>query len=46
MAKIRKLFSIENGLEEAIKILNEEEIKQAIGKSSSYVRKCSDPQED
>ena len=43
MAKIRKTASIENGIAEVIKILNEEEIQQAIGKSASYLRKCSDP---
>ena len=43
MAKIRKTASIENGLMEVIKILNEEEIQTAIGKSGSYVRKCSNP---
>jgi len=43
MAKIRKTASIENGLMEVIKILSEEEIKAAIGKSSSYIRKCSNP---
>ena len=43
MAKIRKLASIENGLTEVIKILNEDEIEEAIGKGVSYLRKCSDP---
>ena len=43
MAKIRKTASIENGLMEVIKILSEEEIQAAIGKGSSYVRKCSNP---
>lgn len=43
MAKIRKSASIENGLMEVIKILSEEEIQAAIGKGSSYVRKCSNP---
>jgi len=43
MAKIRKTASIEKGIEEVIKILNEEEIQEAIGKSVSYLRKCSDP---
>ena len=43
MAKIRKTASIENGLMEVIKILSEEEIKAAIGKGSSYIRKCSNP---
>ena len=44
MAKIRKTASIENGLMEVVQILSEEEIQAAIGKGSSYVRKCSDPQ--
>jgi|TARA_B100000959_G_C14694892_1_gene506295 hypothetical protein len=43
MAKVRKIASIEKGIEEVVKILNEEEIQQAIGKSVSYLRKCSDP---
>ena len=43
MAKIRKLASIENGIMEALKILSEEEIQEAIGKGSSYLRKCSNP---
>jgi len=43
MAKIRKTASIENGIMQVLKILNEEEIQETIGKSSSYLRKCSDP---
>ena len=43
MAKIRKIASVENGLMEVLKIITEEEIKQAIGKGSSYIRKCSNP---
>tara|TARA_B100000787_G_scaffold164448_1_gene147142 strand:+ start:369 stop:836 length:468 start_codon:yes stop_codon:yes gene_type:complete len=43
MAKIRKTASIENGLMEVVQILNEDEIQVAIGKGSSYVRKCSNP---
>ena len=43
MAKIRKTASIENGIMQVLKILSEEEIKNAIGKSSSYLRKCSNP---
>ena len=43
MAKIRKTASIENGLMEVIAILSEEEIQEAIGKGSSYIRKCSNP---
>ena len=46
MPKIRKIASIERGLEEVIQALTDEEIKQAINKGSSYVRKCSDPQPD
>ena len=45
MAKIRKTASIENGHMEVVQILSEEEIQAAIGKGSSYVRKCSDPQQ-
>ncbi len=43
MAKIRKIASIENGIMQVLKILNEEEIQKAIGKGSSYLRKCSNP---
>ena len=43
MTKIRKIASIESGLAEVVKILSEEEILQAIGKSGSYLRKCSNP---
>ena len=46
MPKLRKIASIERGLEEVVQSLTEEEIKQAINKGSSYVRKCSDPQPD
>ena len=46
MPKIRKIASIERGLEEVVQSLTEEEIKQAINKGASYVRKCSDPHED
>ena len=46
MPKIRKIASIERGLEEVVQSLTEEEIKQAINKGSSYVRKCSDPDKD
>ena len=43
MAKIRKQASIESGLMEVLKILTDDEIKEAIGKGSSYLRKCSNP---
>ena len=43
MAKIRKTASIENGLMEVLKILNDEEVLAAIGKGTSYIRKCSNP---
>tara|TARA_Y100000758_G_scaffold235664_1_gene172071 strand:- start:39 stop:518 length:480 start_codon:yes stop_codon:yes gene_type:complete len=46
MPKIRKIASIERGLEEVVQSLTEEEIKQTINKGSSYVRKCSDPNPD
>ena len=46
MPKIRKIASIERGLEEVVQALTEEEIKQAINKGSSYVRKCSDTNPD
>ena len=43
MAKIRKSASIESGLMQVLKILSDDEIQQAIGKGSSYVRKGSNP---
>ena len=43
MAKIRKIASIESGIMKDLKILNEDEIQAAIGKGSSYLRKCSNP---
>ena len=43
MAKIRKISSVENGLMQVLNILTEEEIQQAIGKGSSYIWKCSNP---
>ena len=43
MAKIRKQASVENGIMEVLKILSEDEIQEAIAKSSSYLRKCSNP---
>lgn len=43
MAKIRKTASIESGIMQVLKILNEEDIQEAIGKGSSYLRKCSNP---
>ena len=43
MAKIRKIASIENGIMQVLKSLSEKEIQETIGKSSSYLRKCSDP---
>ena len=43
MAKIRKTASIESGIMEILKILSEDDIQTAIGKSSSYLRKCSNP---
>ena len=45
MAKIRKIGSIEDGIMQILKILSEEEILTTIGKTSSYLRKCSDPQQ-
>ena len=43
MAKIRKIASIESGIMQVLSILNEDEIQAAIGKGSSYLRKCSNP---
>ena len=42
MVKIRKPGSIENGITEVLKILNDQEIEETIGKGSSYLRKCSE----
>ena len=43
MAKIRKSASVENGLMKVLKILSEDEILKTIGKGTSYLRKCSNP---
>ena len=43
MAKVRKIGSIENGIMQVLKILSDDEIFKAIGKTSSYLRKCSNP---
>ena len=43
MAKIRKSASIENGLMKVLNILTDDEILECIGKTSSYIRKCSNP---
>ena len=43
MATIRKAASIENGIMQVLKILTDDEIFEAIGKTSSYLRKCSNP---
>ena len=46
MVKLRKIASIERGIEEILQALSEKEIKDTIGKGSSYLRKCSDPDRD
>ena len=43
MVKIRKTASVENGIMQVLNILSDEEILEAIGKTSSYLRKCSNP---
>ena len=43
-SKIRKIASIEKGLEDVLRSLNEKEIKDAIGKTKDYIAKCSDPE--
>lgn len=43
MVKIRKIASVENGIMQVLNILSDEEILEAIGKTSSYLRKCSNP---
>lgn len=42
MAKVRKINSIEKTIQDIFKILKDEDIKKAINKSSSYLRKCGD----
>ena len=42
-SKIRKIASIEKGLEDVLKALSEKEIQDAIGKTKDYIAKCSDP---
>ena len=46
MTKIRKIASIERGIEEILQALSDQEIQETIGKGSSYLRKCSDPGRD
>ena len=41
-SKIRKIASIQKGLEDVLKVLSEKEIQDAIGKTKDYVAKCSD----
>ena len=43
MAKIRKTGSIENAIMKCLQILSEDEIYNCIGKKTSFIRKCSDP---
>lgn len=42
MAKVRKVNSVEKSIQDLFKILKEDNIKAAINKSSSYLRKCGD----
>ena len=42
MTKIREFLSIEQALQQAIKDLKDQGLKQATGKSESHFRKCSD----
>ena len=44
--KIRDLASLEKGLDNVLKHLNEEEIKKATGKTRDYISKCSNPDPD
>jgi len=46
MVKLRKIASIERGIEEILQVLTEQEIKETIQKGASYLRKCSDPDRD
>jgi len=41
--KIRKFLSLEESLSYAVEQLGDEAIQKSTGKSSSYIRKCSDP---
>ena len=43
MAKLRQISTIEHGLAEAIKNLKSKAIEEVTGKSESFIRKCSDP---
>ena len=43
MAKIKDLSSIESGLAQAIKNLGKGTLETVTGKSESFLRKCSDP---
>lgn len=42
MAKVRKINSVEKSIQDLFKILKDDDIKTAINKSSSYLRKCGD----
>ena len=42
MAKVRKINSVEKSIQDLFKILKGDDIKTAINKSSSYLRKCGD----
>lgn len=42
MVKVRKINSVEKAIQNIFKNLNEDEIRKAIKKSSSYLRKCGD----
>ena len=41
----RKLISLEQAIKTVIKDLNQKGVEQATGKSVSWFRKCSDPQD-
>ena len=43
MTKLREFLSIEQALQQAIKDLRDDGLKQATGKSEAHFRKCSDP---
>ena len=43
MTKVREFLSIEQALQQAIKDLRDDGLKQATGKSEAHFRKCSDP---
>ena len=46
MTKTKNIISIEYSLKEILSNLSDEDIKNIIGKSKSYLYKCADPDND